>query len=176
MDSTTLMIIIGSVLLVSLFMYITARIRMTKDKLVLTAGRMDVTFLMITPLFAIIGALVARLTGVWMPAYIMWFIAFVCVALSIMYSIIENKDSGLDMAFSIGAKIFIIITSFFIVSLSLIIFLGYMIYFLITEHNNPEAEDEKGKLALPQYRKFMNAYVGLKEEKTKKTGDVETKK
>ena len=156
-------------LLISLVCYIVARIRMSKEKLVLTAGRMDVTFVMISPLFAIIGWLIREtLPSMYVVTWIFWTIAIICFALSIMYSIIENKESGWDIGWSIGAKIFIFITTIFIIIFSIVAMLVYMVYYLIKQLAKSDEEAEKdshGKLALPQYRKFMNAYVGAKNTK-----------
>lgn len=156
-------------LMISLVCYLVARIRMSKEKLVLTAGRLDVTFVMISPLFAIIGWLIQKtLPSMTVVTWIFWTIAIICFSLSIMYSIIENKESPWDMGWSIGAKIFIFITTIFIILFSMIAFLGYSVFFLIRQlsKSDEEAEhDSKGKFALPQYRKFMNAYVGVKTAK-----------
>lgn len=167
--SKTGIIVLIIVLLISLVCYIVARIRMSKEKLVLTAGRLDVTFVMISPLFAIIGWMFRQLLpSLEVVIWIFWTIAIICFALSIMYSIIENKDSGWDIAWSIGAKIFIFITTIFIILVSIVALMIYMVYYLIKQlaKSDEEAErDSKGKLALPQYRKFMNAYVGAKQKK-----------
>lgn len=175
--SFPLFILTGVVLLLLLFVYIAARVRMSKEKLVLTAGRADVTFLMITPLFAVIGTLVYYMLPLSTLAWILWIIAFACAALSVMYSIIENKDSGWDMALSIGAKGFIITTTLFIIVLSLVYYLGYLIFFLIKEHNKSDEETkDSNKVTLPNYRKFMNAYVGLKEPKKEKKDEKKDEK
>lgn len=175
--SFPLFILTGVVLLLLLFVYIAARVRMSKGKLVLTAGRADVTFLMITPLFAVIGTLVYYMLPLSTLAWILWIIAFACAALSVMYSIIENKDSGWDMALSIGAKGFIITTTLFIIVLSLVYYLGYLIFFLVKEHNKSDEEaKDADKVTLPNYRKFMNAYVGLKEPKKEKKDEKKDEK
>jgi len=176
---TTYFIILSIVLLISLVFYIVARIRLSKEKLVLTAGRLDVTFLMISPLFAIIGILIRKTLDLDTLAWIFWIIAIVCVALSIMYSITENKDSVWDMIWSAGAKVFILITTVFIIILSMVIFLGYMVFYLVKEHGKTDEEadqDSKNKFALPQYRKFMNAYVGIKSDKKKEKKAKKEKK
>ena len=175
--SFPLFILTGVVLLLLLFVYIAARVRMSKGKLVLTAGRADVTFLMITPLFAVIGTLVYYMLPLSTLAWILWIIAFACAALSVMYSIIENKDSGWDMALSIGAKGFIITTTLFIIVLSLVYYVGYLIFFLVKEHNKSDEEaKDADKVTLPNYRKFMNAYVGLKEPKKEKKDEKKDEK
>lgn len=161
----TLLIVLGVMLLISLVFYVIARIRLSKEKLVLTAGRVDVTCLMVSPLFAILGALVERTFTLTTLAWIFWVIAIIGVALSIMYSFIENKDSAWDIVYSIGAKVFILITTVFIILLSIIFFLGYLVFYLIkqlTKSDEEAEQDSKNRLALPQYRKFMNAYVGNK--------------
>ena len=162
-------IILLVALMISLVCYLVARIRMSKEKLVLTAGRLDVTFVMISPLFAIIGWLIQKtLPSMSVVIWIFWTIAIICFSLSIMYSIIENKESPWDMGWSIGAKVFIFITTIFIILFSMIAFLGYTVFYLIRQlsKSDEEAEhDSKGKFALPQYRKFMNAYVGVKSAK-----------
>ena len=162
-------IILLVALMISLVCYLVARIRMSKEKLVLTAGRLDVTFVMISPLFAIIGWLIQKtLPSMTVVIWIFWTIAIICFSLSIMYSIIENKESPWDMGWSIGAKVFIFITTIFIILFSMIAFLGYTVFYLIRQlsKSDEEAEhDSKGKFALPQYRKFMNAYVGVKSAK-----------
>ena len=162
-------IILLVALMISLVCYLVARIRMSKEKLVLTAGRLDVTFVMISPLFAIIGWLIQKsLPCMTVVIWIFWTIAIICFSLSIMYSIIENKESPWDMGWSIGAKVFIFITTIFIILFSMIAFLGYTVFYLIRQlsKSDEEAEhDSKGKFALPQYRKFMNAYVGVKSAK-----------
>ena len=156
-------------LMISLVCYLVARIRMSKEKLVLTAGRMDVTFVMISPLFAIIGWLIQQtVSSATVVIWIFWTIAIICFSMSIMYSIIENKESPWDIGWSIGAKVFIFITTIFIILFSMIAFLGYTVFYLIRQlsKSDEEAEhDSKGKFALPQYRKFMNAYVGVKTAK-----------
>ena len=165
----TQIIILIIVLLISLLCYIVARVRMSKEKLVLTAGRLDVTFVMISPLFAIIGWMFQQtLPSLEVVIWLFWTVAIICFALSIMYSIIENKESGWDIGWSIGAKVFIFITTIFIILVSIVALMIYMVYYLIKQlsKSDEEAErDSKGKLALPQYRKFMNAYVGVKPEK-----------
>lgn len=178
--SLTFFIIIGVVLLISLFMYIIARIRMSKEKLVLTAGRMDVTLLMISPLLAILGALIWHFfASLSIVSYILWFITFICIALSIMNSIIENKNSGWDIAYSIGAKVFILITTVFIILFSMIALLGYMVYFIIkqfTKSDNEVEQDSQHKFSIPQYHKFMNAYVGIKDSQKAQKMKAETVK
>ena len=167
--SKTGVIITIIVMLIALVCYIVARIRASKEKLVLTAGRLDVTFVMISPLFAIIGWLISKvLPSMEIVIWIFYTIAIICFALSIMYSIIENKESPWDIGWSIGAKIFIFVTTVFIILFSIVAIMIYMVYYLIKQlsKSDEEAErDSKGKLALPQYRKFMNAYVGAKTKK-----------
>ena len=158
-------IILLVTLLLSMVCYIIARIRMSKEKLVLTAGRMDVTFVMISPLFAIIGWLFFEtMPSLYIVTWALWTIAIIGFALSIMYSIIENKESGWDIAWSIGAKVFIFITTIFIIIVSIIGLLVYMVYYLIKQlaKSDDEEDESHGGLALPHYRKFMNAYVGAK--------------
>ena len=177
--SKTGIIILIIALLISMVCYIVARIRMSKEKLVLTAGRLDVTFVMISPLFAIIGWMFNKiLPSLEIVIWIFYTIAIICFALSIMYSIIENKESPWDIGWSIGAKIFIFITTIFIIVFSIIAIMIYMVYYLIKQLSKSDEEAERdshGILALPQYRKFMNAYVGAKstkKETKKKITDV----
>lgn len=171
--SKTEWILLLVALIISLVCYIVARIRMSKEKLVLTAGRLDVTFVMISPLFFIIGWLIRKsFPSLTVVIWIFFTIAIICFALSAMYSVIENKDSVWDMGWSIGAKVFIFITTVFIILFSMIAFLAYMVFYLIKQLSKSDEEaahDSKNKLALPQYRKFMIAYVGAKEDKKKST-------
>lgn len=159
-------IILTAVLLVSLLCYIIARIRLSKEKLVLTSSSLDVTFVMVSPLLAIIGFLLDRLIPSFgTAALIVWVIAIICFALSIMFSIISNKESVWNMIWSVGAKVFIFITTIFIIIFSIIAILGYLIYYLVKEHSKDEEDGEGKRVTLPQYRKFMNAYVGRSEKK-----------
>ena len=168
---STFYIVLGVLLLVSLPCYIVSRIRANSDKMVLTAGRMDITLLMICPVLVVLGWLIGQTGQLTTLEYIIWGIAFICFALSFMYSIMENKGSVWNMIWSVGAKIFILLSTLIIIVISIVAILVYLIVHLLKELGKSDetvADEEKKRFTLPQYRKFMDTYVGYKPEHTRR--------
>lgn len=156
MDQQTLYIVMGCVLLVGLVCYIIALVKSKSGEMVFTTSGWDMALLLTCPVLVLVGSFMQENPSLDTARYILWTIAGVCFAGTIVFSVISNKESVWKILCSIMAKIFVIWLTIFVIFLLITIFIAYVILSLIRGHN------EEGEYILLKYDNFLKAYVGYR--------------
>lgn len=157
MDSQTLYIIIGVVLLITLVCYIIALVKSRKGNMTLTTNGWDMALLLTCPVLILVGSFMQENPSLEQTRYILWGVAGVCFIGSVIFSIVSNKDSFWKILCSILAKVFIVWLTMVIIMLLIAIFIFYVIAFFMRDRS-----EDDGEYILLKYDKFLKAYVGYK--------------
>ena len=157
MDQTTLYIIIGVVLAVTLICYIIALVKSKRGEMVLTTNGWDMALLLTCPILILVGSFMQENPSLDTVRYILWVVAGVLFIGTMIFSIVSNKGSFWKILCSILAKVFVVWLTMFVVMLLIAIFIFYLVAFLVRDRN----EDE-GDYILLKYDKFLKAYVGYR--------------
>lgn len=157
MDSQTLYIILGVVLLITLVCYIIALVKSKKGEMTLTTNGWDMALLLTCPVLILVGSFMQENPSLDQTRYILWGVAGVCFIGSVIFSIVSNKDSFWKILCSILAKVFIVWLTVVIIMLLIAIFIFYVIAFFMRDRS-----EDDGEYILLKYDKFLKAYVGYK--------------
>ena len=157
MDHTTLYIIIGVVLAITLICYIIALVKSKRGEMVLTTNGWDMALLLTCPILILVGSFMQENPPLDTVRYILWVVAGVLFIGTMIFSIVSNKGSFWKILCSILAKVFVVWLTMFVVMLLIAIFIFYLVAFLVRDRN----EDE-GDYILLKYDKFLKAYVGYR--------------
>lgn len=157
MDQTTLYIIIGVVLVITLICYIIALVKSKRGEMVLTTNGWDMALLLTCPILILVGSFMQENPSLDTVRYILWVVAGVLFIGTMIFSIVSNKGSFWKILCSILAKVFVVWLTMFVVMLLIAIFIFYLVAFLVRDRN----EDE-GDYILLKYDKSLKAYVGYR--------------
>lgn len=156
MDQTTLYIIIGVVLAITLICYIIALVKSKRGEMVLTTNGWDMALLLTCPVLVLIGSFMQENPSLDQTRYILWGIAGVCFIGTMIFSFVSNSGSFGKILCSILAKVFVIWLTMFIIMLLIAILIFYIMLFFMRDRS------EDGEYILLKYDRFLKAYVGYR--------------
>jgi hypothetical protein len=154
--SNTNLIIAGIVFLILLVFYIIAKVKSKKYELILTANGWDMAMLLACP----VAIFVAWCWGFDQPLntaqIVCLVIAGLCLAGTIIMSIVHNSGSFMDIVISILAKLFIVWLTLMAIFLLIVALVVSVMITLMRGHNEGE------EYILLKYDHALRAYVGYR--------------
>lgn len=153
--SNTTLIITGIVFLILLVFYIIAKVKSKKYELVLTANGWDMAMLLACP----VAIFVAWCWGFDQPLntaqIVCLVIAGLCLAGTIIMSIVHNSGSFIDILISVLAKLFIVWLTFMVILILIVVLIVSILISIMRSHNDDE-------YILLKYDHALRAYVGYR--------------
>lgn len=157
MDNRTLFLAIGGGLLVVLLIaYIIALVKSKRRELIFTYNGWDMALLLACPILLTIGWCANENPSWETFRNIVWILAGLCLLGTIILSVLYNRGTTWKILCSIGAKLFVVILTCFIILLLIAIFVIYVILTIMSEHN------ERDEYIILKYDRFLKSYVGYK--------------
>lgn len=153
--SNTTLIITGIVFLILLVFYIIAKVKSKRGELILTANGWDMAMLLACPVAIFVAWCWGFDHSLNTVQIVCLVIAGLCLAGTIIMSIVHNSGSFIDILISVLAKLFIVWLTFMVILILIVVLIVSILISIMRSHNDDE-------YILLKYDHALRAYVGYR--------------